>query len=485
MQPPAEPEHGTTGAFEGFSEDFDESLDSTDNLLGIDDMLDMDMDSGSDDGREKSEDLDLFSIDDLQDEEAALDGPDSEEFGSGKELEDIAQDMQLEPDSGEEEEAFEPKVEFDDTDEFAKYGTLEFNVSDMYKTLGIEVESKVETEQELTELSPEVEVEADELDLSGIDEMLDIEEGQLGAQEDEPPYAEPDDASMELDLSDLEDMLDKDEEADENEPSDLSLDLEDAIDDDDEVNAQTEIFNIEDIEDLDMKTGKTKDPKKGKSPEADKMAADEINARTEIFNVDDIDGLDLGSTEKPGVTSDDDLEFQFDLDPDAEKGEKEEAAESLDLSSDSEDLGGLLMNDADLGLDLEEEDGDEVESLSLDLEQELEQNFSDSFSDFSRELTKDSQEADAGEDSDDLLDFDLESEASDVDVDDQTEVLNLDEDLDPDLDLEEPAPQSKKEDSFELSEIDLLASSEDFNAGDEAGKELDLGLDEAAEEASP
>lgn len=458
---PAEPEHRMAGA----PEDFNENFNSTDNLLGIDDMLDMD--SISEEAPEKSEDFDLFSIEDLQEEANEEFGLDAglDEFDPECELEDIGRGLQLEPDRGEK-KGFEPKVEFDDTDEFAKYGTLEFNVSDMYKTLGIEVESKVETEQELTELNPDLNSEEDELDLSGIDEMLDIEEDQLGAQENEPPYAEPDDACMELDLSDLEDMLGENEAVDGNGPSELHPDLEDAIDEEDEINAQTEIFNIEDIEDLDMKTGKAKELKKGSSPDAAETDAD------------DFEGLDIGSTEKRGAPFNDDLEFQLDLDPDANKGDEEEAPELLDLGSDSDDLGGILMNDADLGLEIEEEE-DEVESLSLDLEQELEQNFSNSFSDFSQELNRDGRippDTD-GEESDDLLSFDLEPEASDVDVDDPTEVMRLDEEAGSDLDLDEPAPRPR-EDGFEFSDMDLLASHENVPPEEKSEEGLDLDLGE-------
>lgn len=464
----AEPKHGMAGA----SEDFNENLNSTDDWLGIDGMLDID--SISEETPEKSEDFDFFSIDDLQEETNQEFGRGAaSEFDSECELEDIGRGLQLEPDRGEE-KGFEPKVEFDDADEFAKYGTLEFNVSDMYKTLGIEVESKVETEQELPELNPDLDSEEDELDLSGIDEMLDIEEDQLGAQENDPPYAEPDDACMELDLSDLEDMLDENEEVAGDEHSELHLDLEDAIDEEDEINARTEIFNIEEIEDLDMKTGKPKDPNKGANPDIDETDAD------------DIEGLDIGSTDKRRVPSNDDLEFQLDLDPDANKGDEEEAPEPHDLGSNSDDLDGILMDDADLGLEIEEEE-DEVESLSLDLEQELEQNFANSFSDFSQELNRDGRiPPDTGqEDSDDLFSFDLESEGSDVDVDDQTEVLRLDEDPGSDLDSDEPAPKPP-EDSFELSDMDLLAPHQDLPPEEEfeEGLDLDLGLEEDDPEAA-
>ncbi len=440
-------------------------------FMGIGDMLKEEEKQTSQQPASDSDDFDLSVIDEVF-KEGGTEEPDQDILGiedmlkddkswgqkEDAELDEIDSDLRLVPEQSlEDDDDYEPKVEFNETDEFAKYGTLEFNVSDMYKTLGIEVDTKVDTEKELSELSPEIGEDADELDLSGIDEMLEMDEEHLGTGIEKPKSQETeDDINMDIDLSDLDSMILEDEKngVDDIEPMEGAL-SDNAGLGDDEVNAKTEVFNIDDFD------------FKPESSEAD------VNAKTEIFNIEDIENLDFDPREKAKSDQSDIMnleqekmitvtggETDFSLEPEEEKEEPkvddglgldidldfdEEVKEEAVSKEDDEEMA------LDLGLEPEEEKEEAKVDDGLDLDLDL---------DFDEEVKE---QAVSKEDDEEMaLDLGLEPE-------EEKEEAKVDDDLDLDLDLDLEDNGHERTEPFDIDQ-DAGAKEEEF--------ELNLDLDE-------
>ncbi|MEZ4526892.1 MAG: zinc-ribbon domain-containing protein [Desulfobacterales bacterium] len=434
-----------------------------------------------------NDDLDFSDIDDLFGDKDSGSGTGSK-VGD---LEDISSEMKLSPDTADSrDDEYEPKVEFDETDEFSKYGTLEFNVSDMYKTLGIEVESKID-DKDLSDLEPVISAEGPgELDLSGIDDMLEVSEEDISDISVPGKTASDKTAGpeMDIDLSDLDDMLVEEEKVPASE-DDLKLDMGmDFEDDDDTVNAQTEVFNIEDINNLDLQTSKSGADKFGSEsgPGRNANADDDMELLDLGLEPDDsdIDEVPPDLRLEPEEGTDDELnlsEASLDFEDALSEalGEKEEGGLLSDLESEitegkvkAAEADEEISLDLDLGLEPEaEKPSEEPEELSLDLmdmEEGEEKEPAEASEDFSLDL-----DLEGGEEPEDIgLDLGLEPEAEKPS--EEPEELSLDL-----MDMEEGEEKEPAEASEDFSlDLDLEGGEEPEDIG------LDLGLEPEAEKPS-
>ncbi len=292
-----------------FELDLDMGLDEAskapsekENDMSFDLDLDMDLLGGS----EKPKGEDLSDLDDLFGDDSKSAAPKPEKPKTEK----IPEDLSLLPDPGS--NAPEADVEFEETDEFAKYGTLEFNVKDMYKTLGIEMDSGADAEAKKAEMAgdkkePVSEQPAD-LDLSDLDEMLGIDEEQPPAKPKKD--TEPDD-DIEFDLSGLDDALENGKQS-----SSAAVAIED---DQGSYGSATEVFDINSVLDGDA----SKAVKEGKK---------ESQIRDLDENEDMDLELDLEEEKSSAKAEEPELDLSLDLDePQSEKAEEEDFDLSLEL----------------------------------------------------------------------------------------------------------------------------------------------------------
>ena len=447
---------------------------------------DMDLDAepaAADDA--EPEGLDLSTLD----EELDLETEPAEEAAVGEEAVtddlDLDLDMDAEPDAAKDEVAEELDLSSLDEELDLETGPVEEAAGEEAVTDDLDLDLEMDAEPEAGK-----EAEAEELDLSALDDALDMDAEPPGEAAAETADAASDDILDDLDLDlemDAEPEAGKEAEAEE---LDLSA-LDDALDMDaeppGEAAAETADAASDDIlDDLDLDLEMEAEPEAGQDADADELDMSDVM-------------FELGDDTEAGTPAEDsELELDLEMEPGVGDlgGEKEDLdmagfEETLEMDSPPEPQAdaGEDIEDLDLDLELEMEDGtkaeaepDALDDVSKDAEEEIEDLDFELDMDFEPDDNLEGAELELASDGTEDLDMsDIEQmlEVKDDDISGD-EIIGAGPDSETEVEKWKDSP-GEKGPGEDTAEIDLSDLDLDAVGGEDVDiedQELDLDLDE-------